>query len=142
MIIDSIRNFIRKCPCLQNFNGAIKVNVNYLEENSTVYSIEEIPSEPILKRYADGSTIRQYQFTFCSREPYGPSVIQNIQNSGFYEDFAEWIEEENSKGNLPILEGKCEALEIKTLSNGYAFQVDVDKARYQIDLILKYYKGV
>lgn len=70
MIIDSIRKFIRTCPYLQEFDGAVKVNVDYLGEESTAYSIEETPCEPIIKKYVDGSSIRQFEFIFCSRESY------------------------------------------------------------------------
>ena len=71
-----------------------------------MYSIEETPCNPIIKKYIDGSSIRQFEFIFASRESYGPDVLNNISNSGFYEDFANWIEEENIKGNLPDLNDK------------------------------------
>ncbi|MBZ9608635.1 chloramphenicol resistance protein [Clostridium estertheticum] len=142
MIVEAVRNFIMKCPYLQEFegiSGLVKVNVDYLEENSTVYSIEEVPVDPVVKKYINGDSIRQFQFIFCSREPYGADVLQNISNSGFYFNFANWIEEQNNIENFPLLVVNCEATEIKVLSPGYAFQVDVDKARYQIELRLKYY---
>lgn len=140
MIIDAIRTYIRKCPHLKKLNGAIKVNVNYLDDDYTVYSIEEVPVEPIVKPYINGDSVRQFQFIFASREPYGPDVLQNIDNSGFYEDFANWIENQNVLDNLPILNNDCESMELKVLSPGYAFAVDEKKARYQIELRLKYYK--
>ena len=66
--------------------------------------------------------------------------MQNIENSGFYEGFSRWIEEESSKGNLPILEGNRESLEIKVSTTGYAFQTDDNSARYQIQLKLIYFQ--
>lgn len=138
MIIDSIRNFISRCPYLQEFNGAARVNVDYLGEEDTVYSIEETPCEPIIKKYVNGDTKRQYQFIFSSRESYGSEVFQNIENCGFYEDFANWLEEQNDLGNLPILDGNKECLNIEATSTGYAFMTDVDKARYQISCKLIY----
>lgn len=143
MIIEAIRDYIRTCPYLQEFEGAegiIKVNVDYLEGLSTTYSIEEVPVNPIIKTYVNGGSIRQFQFIFASREPYGADVLQNISNSGFYEDFANWIEQNNNNDVFPLLGDNYESQEIKVLSPGYAFQVDVDKARYQIELRLKYYK--
>lgn len=139
MIIDSIRKFIRSCPHLQEFEGAIKVNVDYLGDESTVYSIDEVPCDPIIKKYVNGDSIRQYEFIFASRESYGPDVLNNISNSGFYEDFANWIEEQNIISNLPKLENK-ECRTIECLTNGYAFQTDVDKARYQIQMRITYYQ--
>lgn len=140
MIIDSIRNYIKTCPCLEKFNGAVRVNVNYLDDNSTTYSLEEVPSNPLLKTYLDGSSINKFDFVFCSREPYGSDVLQNIDNSGFYEDFSNWIYEKNLKREFPILGENLEAMEITTTSTAYAIAVDEDSARYQISLSLKYFK--
>lgn len=140
MIIDSLRNYIRTCPHLETFNNAIKVNVNYLAPEIDTYSIEEIPIEPIVKKYVNGDSKRQYAFIFTSREPYGADVLQNIDNSGFYERFADWIEKNNDNGVLPLLDNGLEALEIKVTSTGYAFAVTEDTAQFQIQLKLKYFK--
>lgn len=138
MIIKALRDYISQCPYLYEFNKGI--NVDYLDNDSTTYSIEEVPCEPIIKRYINGDTKRQYDFIFASRESYGADVFQNIENSGFYEDFSSWIEEESSKGNLPSLEGNRESLEIRVSTTGYAFQTDDNSARYQIQLKLIYFQ--
>ena len=140
MIIKAIRDYIRTFQCLETFNNAIKVNVNYLEENTDTYSIEEVPVEPIVKQYINGDSIRQYAFIFTSREPYGIDVLQNIDNSGFYEKFANEIEEKNKNGILPLLDNGLEPLTIKVTSTGYAFAVTEDTAQFQINLNLKYFK--
>lgn len=137
MIIDSLRNYIRKCPHLDTFNNAIRVNVNYLAPDADTYSIEEVPIEPVVKKYVNGDSIRQYAFIFTSREPYGADVLTNIDNSGFYEKFADWIENNDT---LPTLDDGMEALEIKVTSTGYAFAVTEDTAQFQIQLKLKYFK--
>lgn len=141
MIIKALRDYIRTCPHLDTFNNAIKVNVNYLEGSPDTYSIEEVPIDPIVKKYVNGDSIRQYAFIFTSREPYGIDVLQNIDNSGFYEKFADWIEDNNNKDILPLLDNGLESLEIKVTSTGYPFEVSEDTARYQIQLRLKYFKG-
>lgn len=138
MIIKALRDYISQCPYLYEFNKGI--NIDYLDNDSTTYSIEEVPCEPIIKQYINGDTKRQYDFIFASRESYGADVFQNIENSGFYEDFSSWIEEESSKGNLPSLEGNRESLEIKVSTTGYAFQTDDNSARYQIQLKLIYFQ--
>jgi hypothetical protein len=140
MIIKSLQEFIKKCPYLDTFNNAIRVNVNYLEPSADTYSIEEIPIEPISKKYVNGDTVRQYAFIFTSREHYGANVIQNIDNSGFYEKFAEWIETNNDNEVFPTLDAGLEPLEIKVTSTGYAFAVTESTAEYQIQLRLKYLK--
>ena len=140
MIIQALRNYVRKCPHLDTFNNAIRVNVNYLAPDADTYSIEEVPIEPVVKKYVNGDTVRQYAFIFTSREPYGVDVLQNIDNSGFYEKFAEWIENNNDDEILPILEGGLEPQEIKVTSTGYALAVTEDTAQFQIQLRLKYFK--
>ena len=140
MIIDSLRNYMRNLKCLDTFNNAIRVNVNYLEATTDTYSIEEVPVNPILKKYVNGDSIRQYAFIFTSREPYGIDVLTNIDNSGFYEKLADEIENNNNKGILPLLDKNLEALTIEVTSTGYAFAVTEDTAQYQINLRLKYFK--
>ncbi|WP_346905962.1 chloramphenicol resistance protein [Clostridium sp.] len=140
MIIASLRKYIEKCPYLDTFNNAIRVNVNYLEPSPDTYSIEEIPIDPIVKKYVNGDTVRQYDFIFTSREPYGVDVMQNIDNSGFYEQFASWVEMQNDNEIFPILGNGLEPQEIKVTSTGYAFAVTESTAQFQIMLRLKYFK--
>ena len=138
-IIEAIREYISKLDCMKVFDNAI--NVNYLDSETDSFSIEEVPSQSVIKKYVDGSSIRQFQFTFCSREPYGSEVIQNIDNSTFYEDFANEIEDKNNKGILPLLED-VEVRSLEVTRSAYAVSVTEDTAMYQINLNLKYFKGV
>lgn len=140
MIIDGLRTYIRKCPALRKYNKAVKVNVDYLEDKPTTYSIEEVPSDVVIQKYVDGSSKRQYVFVFASRESYSEDVIDNINNSGFYEDFAEWLEEQTNNDNLPFIGDDKEVLKIEAVTNGYAFKTDVDTARYQIQCRMIYMK--
>ena len=99
-ITQAVLDYLNQCPLLETFNRGI--NVDFLEEHIDSYTIEETPHEPILKRYVDGSSIRQYEFLFASRESYGPEVFQNLENNGFYEQFSEWIEEQNTLSLIHI----------------------------------------
>ena len=134
-IIEAIREYISDLDCMATF----EINVNYLDGENDSFSIEEVPCNPIIKKYLDGSTLRQYQFVFCGREPYGAEILQNIENSTFYEDFANEIEEKNNNDVLPTLEG-MEATSLEITSNAYTVSVTEDTAMYQINLNLKYYK--
>ncbi len=137
MIIEAIKDYIAGFDCMSTFENAI--NANYLAGEADNFSIEEMPCEPILKKYLDGSTKRQFQFAFCSREPYGAEVIQNIDNSGFYEEFTEEIERNNDEGILPI-DSNIESISIKVTSSAYVVSTEEDTAMYQINLNLIYYK--
>lgn len=139
-IIESIRNYIGNLDCMKTFENAI--NANFLGGEIDSFSIEEIPCNPIVKKYLDGSTLRQFQFAFCSREPYGSEIIQQIDNSSFYEDFSNEIEEKNNRNILPIGDSDIEPIELKVTSNAYVVATEEDTAMYQINLNFKYLKGV
>lgn len=136
-IIEAIRNYISNLDCMSTLDNAI--NVNYLAGEVDNFSIEEVPCNPIVKRYLDGTAVRQFQFVFCSREPYSNEILQNIDNSSFYEDFADEIEDKNNKGILPSLT-TGESLKIEVISSAYTVSVTEDTSMYQINLNFKYRK--
>ena len=138
-VIESVRSFIENCPC---FDELARVNVDFLPENPDTYSIEEEPSQPVLKRYLDGSSQRQFVFVFASRLNYSDEVRNNISNSGFYEDFAAWLEESTENENLPEMANGYSPEKIEALSSGYLFDIsgDLSNARYQIQCRLIYEK--
>lgn len=137
MIIDSIRNFIKDCPHIPSFVRMI--NVNYLDRESSSYMIEETPCDPIVKKYVNGDSIKRYNFVLASREIYGNDVMQNINNSGFYEKFSDWIEDCRLTKNLPVLEDRKSCMDIKVTTSGYIFDTEMDKCQYQIQMSLIYY---
>lgn len=139
-IIASIRDFIKKCPYLEDYLNSMKpkVNVDFLDSDVISYSIERVPTNPVIQEYVDGSKKKQELFIFTSRESYGEDVFNNLENINFYENFANWISEKNNKNEFPILDKNNEVLKIEVVTNGYAFATDVDKAQYQIQLKLVY----
>lgn len=137
-IIESIRNFIEDCPFLPEFRQA--VNAEYLGEEAGSYMIEATPVEPIIKRYMDGSSVRQFAFVFASREYFGQDAMENIANSGFYEHFADWLETCTLSGILPEMEEKKTAKKIMAATTGYVFNADETKAMYQIQCKLIYFQ--
>ena len=136
MIIDNIREFIKECPLLENN----KINVNYLGGDTVSYTIEQVPTNPLIKRYSDGGKQKQVLFIFASRENYDEDVLENMDVAKFYEEFAEWIEEQNESGNLPILDGGMISQAMETLTSGYLINSEDRTARFQIQLRLVYYK--
>lgn len=136
-VIESIRNFIADCPLLKN---GVLLNVDRLGATEIEYTVDGEITNPVLRQYTDGSSLRQFEFVFASREKYGADTLQNIANSGFYEDFADWIETQSDSGNLPELD-KCRVPQyIEVLSGGYVFDSDDSTARYQIQLKFVYYQ--
>lgn len=135
-IIECVRDFILTCPFLQDG----RVNVDYTGVAATEYSIDGQPLKTVMRSYITGESIRQFGFVFGSVERYGADAPNNIQNSGFYEDFSAWLEEQTRAGNLPKLGTGRQARRIEAESSGYLFDNDEKTARYQIQCRLEYFQ--
>ena len=75
-IIEGISEYFLKCPLLKD--GVFRVDA--LGPDPVEYTIETGTFDPIVQKYVDGSSIRQYQFSFGSREYYDMDRLQNIEN--------------------------------------------------------------
>lgn len=129
-LIEYIRGVLQTCPLLENE----RINVDFLDAENGSYSINTSPAAPIVRRYVWGS-LRQYVFTFTTNEWYGAEIRQNLDNAGFFEAFAKWLENVDLPDTLA--EGQ-EPIRCEILSSGYAFLTDEDAARYQIECRLIY----
>lgn len=129
--IELIRDFIETCPFLKNG----KVNVDYIKDKPHSYSIDETPVMPILDSFTDGGKRMQIQFDFSIQANF--SVLENIKNSKFCDNFTDWIDEQDSAGNLPNIDG----IEwIKCLGRGTILQTTETTAIYVIPMQVAYYK--
>lgn len=128
-IIQCLRDHIMQFPELKD--GCLMVD--YLGDKPIEYTVEPVPCDPVYQKYTDGSCIKQFLFIFASREFYGADINQNIENLGFYERFSDWITE----GELPDLDERI-PVSMDVVTGGYAFDVDANTARYQIQLRLLY----
>lgn len=132
---DEIRDyFLQNVQLAETFNNIL---VDFLGEEATSYTLEFAPTEQILKRYADGGSLRQLSFQFGSKEYYDNSIAQNINNLGFYERFQEEIEYNNKNGILPNIEG---IQSIECLGSGSIQDVQNGKAKYTIPMRITYLK--
>ena len=137
-IIQALRDYFLACPLM----GKRKINVDFLPEKGVEYSIDTTPATEVVKYYIDGTSIRQYLFVIRSVEEYGPDVLQNLANSGFYEAIAPWLEQQTRAGNLPTLPAGKTAQKIEAQSTGYLFTTGPDVGKYQIQCRLQYFQEV
>ena len=133
-VTESIRNYIMDCPELKD--GCLLVD--FLGDKAVEYTIEPVPCDPVVKKYTDGSCMKQFLFIFASREFFSEDVNLCLDNLGFYENFEAWIEQQNDEGILPELDGDREPFSLEIVTKGYAFSAEADTARYQIQLRLLY----
>ncbi len=114
-------------------NADIPLQVDFLDEQESAYSIQIIPCTPTLQRYADGSEKRQYLFVFAMRAPYGESSVVNMRNLAFFERLEQWI----GKSTPELPEG-YNAQRVSVLSSGYQMTNGEKTAHYQIQCRLTY----
>ena len=127
--IELIKEFIETCPLLKNG----KVNVDYIKDKPQSYSIDETPATTILTQYADGGARNQILFDFSVQANF--SILENIKNSKFCDDFTMWIKQQNNKRNLPKIDGIDW---IKCLGRGTILQTTETTAIYVIRMQVAY----
>lgn len=127
--MELIKEFIETCPYLKKG----KVNVDYLKDKPLSYSIDETPVDPVLQNFLDGGRRLQIQFDFSIQANF--SVLENIKNSKFCDDFTDWIYEQNKQENLPKIDG---AVWIKCLGRGTILQTTDSTAIYVIPMQVAY----
>lgn len=134
-VMENVRTWLRQYPGLQG-----RLDVDFLDENADTYSIDTIPCEEILKRYKDGSTIKQFQFAVSSRRYYEQNIKQNLSNLEFFEGLTAWVEQKAQQRELPEMDNNRTALKIIVTSTAYPFVTSEDgKARYQLQMRLEYF---
>ena len=127
--IELIKEFIETCPLLKNG----KVNVDYIKDKPQSYSIDETPATTVLIQYPDGGSRNQILFDFSIQANF--SVLENIKNSKFCDDFTEWIKEQDKIGNLPKIDSICW---IKCTGRGTILQTTETTAIYVIPMQVVY----
>ena len=127
--MELIKEFIEKCPLLKNG----KVNVDYIKDKPQSYSIDETPVDPVLINFPDGGRRLKIQFDFSIQANF--SVLENIKNSKFCDDFTDWIYEQDKKDNLPPIDGICW---IRCTGRGTILQTTETTAIYVIPMQVVY----
>lgn len=135
-VMENIRAWLRNYPGL-----AGRLDVDFLDDDTETYSLDTIPCEEVVKRYLDGSAVKQFQFVVASRCLYYQDIQQNLDNLAFFEGLTAWVEQKARARELPEMDGGRTAQKITVTSTAYPFLVSEDgKARYQLQLRLEYYQ--
>ncbi len=135
-VMESVRTWLRKYPGLDG-----RLDVDFLDEAADTYSVDTIPCEEVVKRYLDGSTVKQFQFAVSSRRFYDQNIAQNLGNLEFFEGLTAWVEQKAQARELPEMDSNRVAQKIVVTSTAYPFIVSEDgKARYQLQMRLEYYQ--
>lgn len=136
-IIDGVRAWLKTYEGLADG----RLSVDFLPEEAKSYSVDTVPTTEIVKRYLDGSSIRQFLFCVSSREFYSDNIAQNVDNQAFYERLAAWLERKSKLRQFPNIGTGRTVRSIEISSTAYPFVVDEHgTARYQLQLKLTYFQ--
>lgn len=134
--IESLKTFVSTYPHL---NALADLSVDSLSADAVNYSIDPLPGARVIETDILGNKTREYPFAFTSRE-VTVDDLSRIANNGFFENFAEWLEDQTDKENLPNLGTNKKAESIEAASWGYLYQRDENDQTgiYQIICKLTY----
>ena len=137
-MIEQIRNYIATCPHLNEF---AELNVDYLIDKVSTYSVNEgVSYNPVISKDIIGNEECQFQFTFDARLYWNEEIANNVDNSRFFENFREWLRNNNKNKIFPQIEDiKIES--ISAITNGYLFATNADEAIYRISCVMNYWRS-
>lgn len=134
-IIESIKTYIA------DYNQLVEnapLWVDYIGKEPTQYAISPLPGARIVETYLNDGTLREFPFAF---EMVGMTAddATRLENLGFFEAFADWLESQSKAGTLPTLDTGKTAEKIEALGWGYLFdEGESGTGVYQIQCKLTY----
>lgn len=141
-IIECLRQYFSQAPGL----AGKRIDIDCLRSKPDSYSIDCVPTERVVQRYVDGSTVRRQLFTISSRAAYGPNIAQQRGNVETFEELEAWLMLQDAVGTYPNLGEKRHTRALEILSSAYPIEADDGDqgsiARYQIQLGITYYQEV
>lgn len=112
--------------------------VDYLGQVATEYSITPLAGTRIIETNINDSTVREFPFAFQSTESTADN-LERLENIGFYEAFADWLEAQTNAGALPTLATGKTAIKIQSLGWAYLYEQGTSGTGiYQIQCKLTY----
>lgn len=134
-IISSVRTYLATYTGLKT--GA-PLWVDFLGNKPSEYAVIPLAGGKVIETYLSGKSLREYPFAFQSMESTADD-LERLENSGFFESFADWLETQTEAGTLPTL-GTGQTTEIiEALGWGYLYeQGNSDTGVYQIQCRIVY----
>lgn len=130
MIIEGLKEYFAACPIFDGKN----VNVDILDRTPMSVSIKTLECVPIIKRYADGGSMKQYCFILTFRGKSTP----NGENAKLCERLARWLEEKNENGDFPEIGDGKTVQKIEVTRNGKMTGDNMHSTEYEMRCRLVY----
>ena len=111
MIEDIKRHLENNCPVLLEK----KLNVNCLGEKAGSVIIKTLPHKEVIKKYADGGTLKQYLFEICLRTSFDADFNENTQIAVFMENLKNWFLDKKSVEKITLSDKNCIPIEFEVV---------------------------
>ena len=117
------------------------MQIDFVGETPTQYSIEAEPVHPVVKRYLTGDTIRQFVFSLVQRADIITDDVRSSNNDN-YEKLSLWLEQQTKSRALPPMEDEARAMKIEAIGAQYVLEraEDNSSALYMMQCALTYYQ--
>jgi len=133
-VLSAVQTFIKTYSPISN----IPVLIDFLAAEPTQFAIMPLPGAQIVEKYINGGSTREFPFAVQSMESTADE-LERLENIGFYETFADWLESQTELDNLPTLTTGKTATKIEAL--GWASLYEQGQSStgiYQIQCKLTY----
>ena len=138
--IKAVQEWLKTCPMVaEQLGNNVAFHIDYLPEDTTQFSIEDSPGDPVLQEFFSGRR-KAKNYVLASRMENSESIAQQAANSGFWDAFADWIEAQSDAHNLPDLGEGRTAERVAVTSSGYIVTSEDGTCRFQIQIRLEYYQ--
>lgn len=133
-MVNKMVEFLSLCPIL----GRKEINVNYLDHSDMSVMIKPVGERQVVRRYADGGTLKAAVFKVVIRRSFGPEIRENKRIAEEFNLVEKWIEEQNLKGNLPEVTNAQKAVSIGVAKCFEVSETDRNSSRYEAEIELVY----
>lgn len=134
MIIE-VAKYLSGCP----YMAGERVCVNYLGKEDASASLEMTKKRETVREYADGGILKAASFVLALRESFGIDEDESKRTAEKCQGIEKWIEEQNLKGNLPVLAGGEIAVSVGVSKCFEIVRTDTAMARYEAEIEVIYY---
>lgn len=133
--IEKLREYLFNVIISLTNNSNFQINADMLSTKIGDYSLDKIPTDPIVERWISGITRKRDLYSLRSRKAYSQDTINNLTNIGFFEEFEKKIKSNNDKGILPEIDN---IQTIECLNCGSLNSVNGIQATFDIQIEITY----
>ena len=135
-ILSSIQTYIKTYGSLVS---NAPVLIDFLGANPVGYSIVSLPGTTVIERYLDGGSVREFPFALQAMFSTADDA-ERLDNLGFFEAFADWLDSQTVAGVLPTSLGTGRTAEkIEALGQAFLYEQGVSgRGIYSVQAKLTY----